>query len=148
MLQKHDSVKCDGCSENNTSCFIMLAHNIKGKWWWYGNRAWTFMPIFHYVSLPWDRWQQRGSMTKWHLTLKCSWSKSVELNSSMQKKWHPVSFTDAYWMLVETNQWMSAQWGNRWCISAVLTVTVGHLCCCRFLQVWHTGSSSLVEMHS
>ena len=36
-----------------------------------------------------------------------------------------------------------------WCISAVATVTVGHLYWCRFLQAWHAGSYSvLTKMHS
>ena len=31
----------------------------------------TYLTISHYVLLPWDRWQQRGKMTKWCLTRKC-----------------------------------------------------------------------------
>ena len=37
--------------------------------------------------------------------------KSVKLNSSMWKKWHPLTFTDACWTFMETKQWMWAQWG-------------------------------------
>ena len=40
-----------------------------------------------------------------------------------QKKLHPLAFTDACWMFLETKQWMWAQWGNGWCVSAVVTVT-------------------------
>ena len=32
--------------------------------------------------------------------------KSVKLNSSMWKKWHPLTFTDACWTFMETKQWM------------------------------------------
>ena len=78
---------------------------------WYGSRGWTFPPIFHSVLLPCDRWQQRGSLTKWRLTWKCIWSKGVELNSSLRKKWHLLTFSDACWMCMETKQWMWAQWG-------------------------------------
>ena len=28
-----------GCSENNASLFIVLAHNIRGGWRWYGSRG-------------------------------------------------------------------------------------------------------------
>ena len=40
-------------------------------------------------------WQQRGTLTKWCLTWKCTWNKGVSLNSSMQKKWHPLTFVNA-----------------------------------------------------
>lgn len=52
------------CSKNNASYFIMLAHDIRGRWWWYGSRSRTLSPSFHYVLLPCDRWQQRGRLTK------------------------------------------------------------------------------------
>ena len=41
-----------------------------------------------------------------------------------RKKWHPLTFTDACWMFLETKQWMWAKWGSGWCISAVVTATV------------------------
>jgi len=76
--------KYEGCSESNASYFIMLAHDIRGRWWWY---SWTFPPVSHYILMACNRWQQRGSLTKWHPTWKCICSKGVELNSSMKKKW-------------------------------------------------------------
>ena len=27
----------------------MLAHNIRGRYWWFGSRGWTFPPISHYI---------------------------------------------------------------------------------------------------
>ena len=90
----------------------------------------------------------RGAVWKWQLILKCIWSKGASPNSSMWKKWHPLTFTDACWMFMETKQWMWAQWCSGWDISAMVTVTVGHLCWCRFLQVQHAGSFPLlVKMH-
>jgi len=50
------------------------------------------------------------------------------------KKWHPLTFIIACWTLMETTQW-----GSGWCISAVVTVTVGHFCWCGFLQVCHAA---------
>ena len=66
----------------------MLTHDIRGRWWWYGSTGWTFPPTFHYILLLCDRWQQRGSLTNWHLTWKCMWNKGegVSLNSPMWKK--------------------------------------------------------------
>ena len=84
-----------GCSESNASCFMMSAHNIRGGCWWDGSRGWTFPPAFHGMLLLCDRWQQRGTLTEWRLTWKCGWSKAVELNSSMQKKWPLLTFINA-----------------------------------------------------
>ena len=42
------------------------------------------------------------------------------------------------WTFMATKQWMWAQWGGEWCVSAV--VTVSHICWCRFSQIWHAGS--------
>jgi len=64
--------------------------------WWNGSRDCTFPPISHYILLPCDRWKQRGSLTEWHLTWKCIWSKGVSLNSSLQKN-GPIGI---YWCLL------------------------------------------------
>ena len=79
--------------------------------------------ISHYILLPWDRWQQRGSLTKWCLTWKSVWSKGVELNSSMQEKLHLLTFIDACWTFKETKQWMWAvrQWTVHISNDAVIT---------------------------
>lgn len=111
-----------GCSESNASYFILLAHNVRGGRWWYGCRGWTFLETLCYMLLPCDRWQQRGSLTKWCLTWKCGWSKSVSLNSSMQKAVYPLTFINALWMFMETKQQMWAQWGSQWCLSTAVTV--------------------------
>jgi len=64
--------------ESNASYFITFTHDIRGEWW-YGSRGWTFLTLLCYMLLPCDRWQQRGSLTEWHLTWKCMWSKGVAL---------------------------------------------------------------------
>ena len=114
---------------------MMFAHDIRGRCWWCGSRTWTFPPIFHYFLLLCDRWQQRCSLTEWRLTWKCGWSKVVSMNSSTQKKWHPLTLIDTCWMFMETKQWMWAQWGGGWCISSVAIVTVGLLCWCMTVLV-------------
>ena len=142
------------CSKSNASYFITLAHNGRGRCWWYGSRSWTCSPISHNVLLPCDRRQQRNTLTEWCLTWKRVWSKGVELNSYMQNKWHPLTFIDACWMFLKTKQWMWAQWGDKWYISAVATFSkVKDKPCsrrpCRLLQVLHAGSCSPVaKMHS
>ena len=65
----------------------------------------------------------RSSPTKQCVTWKSVWNKDVESDSSIQKKWHPVTVINTCWMFMETKQWMWAQWGCGWCISAVATDT-------------------------
>ena len=36
----------EGRSEINASYFIMLAHDVRGEYCWYGSRGWPFPPIF------------------------------------------------------------------------------------------------------
>ena len=90
-----------GCSKSKASCFILLAHCIRGRCWWSGSRGWTFPPIPLYILLMYNRWQQRGSLTKWCLTWKCVWSKGMALNSSMQEKnethWHSSMLAECLW---------------------------------------------------
>ena len=109
------------CSQSTAFYFIMLAPDIRGGCWWYISRDWIFPPIIHYILLLCDRWQQRDSLTKWHLTRKCVWRKGASLSSSMWKKLHPLTFTDTCWMFMETRQWMWAQWGDEWCVSIMAT---------------------------
>ena len=73
-------------------------------------RGWSFPPVFHYILLLCDRWQQRGNLTKWHLTWKWVCSESVSLHSSVRKKWHSLTFILAFWTYMESKQWMWAQW--------------------------------------
>ena len=44
--------------------YLPLAHNVRGGWW-YGSRCWTSPTVFCYILLLCNRWQQRGSLTKW-----------------------------------------------------------------------------------
>ena len=124
------------CSESNASYFITLPHNIGGRCWWYGNRGWTFPSTFHYILLPYDRRQQRGSVTEWHLTWKCIGSKGRSFNFSMSNKQHPSTFINSCWTFLENKQWMWAQWGCGWCISVT---TPSH-------QLWSCGSCVLMQI--
>jgi len=45
-----------------------------------------------------------------------------------------LTFNNAYWTLLETKQWMLTHWGGVWCISAAVTVPVGHLHECWFYE--------------
>jgi len=103
---------------------MIPAHCIRGRCCWYGSRGWTFQLISHYTLLLCNRWQHCGSLTERCLTWKCVWRKGVSLNSSMWKKYHPLTFTDARWMFIETKtvdvstprlwvvrqQWQQQQW--------------------------------------
>ena len=124
----------------------MFAHNVRGGHWWYGSRGWIFVSVFCSMLLLCDRWQQRGSLIDWHLPQKCVWNTGVGFNYFIQKKWHPLTFIYSYWTFMETQQWMWAQWGTGWCVSALATAAVDRLDWCRFLQAWHADScSSLVK---
>ena len=80
---------------------------------------------------------------------RCRWSKGVELNSCMSKKRYPLTSAVACWTFVETKQWLWAQEGSGWCISAVLTVVDAHLFWNTFIWVWRSGSwTLLMKMHS
>ena len=83
-----------GCSESNASYFMILTHGVRGRCWWDSSRGPTFPPTvpFHVV----DVWQmaEEGRLTEWCLTWECGWSSGEELNSSMRKEWHPLTFTD------------------------------------------------------
>ena len=92
----------------------MFSH-VRGRCWWHGKIGWTFPPIFHYILLLYDRWQQRGSLTKWCLTWKCIWRKDMWLNPSLWKPLHSLRFIDAYSIFMKTKLQMWAQWGGEWC---------------------------------
>ena len=104
-----------GFFESNNSYFMMLAHDSRGGCWWYGSRGWTFPTIFCYMLLLCDRWQV------WYLTWKLCEAKGWDW---IIPKLHPLTFIDTCWMLMETKQWIWAQWGGAWWVSAVLTVIV------------------------
>jgi len=117
-----ETVFYEVCSKSNASRCILLAHDVRGRCWWFGGRGWTFPSISRSVSLTGDIWQQRGILTQWCLMWKCIWSKGVSLNSSMQKHWHPRTCIDACCTVMVSRQWKWARWGGGWCISAVTLV--------------------------
>ena len=41
----------EGCSESNVSYFIVLAHNVRGRFWRDGSRGLTFPATFCYILL-------------------------------------------------------------------------------------------------
>ena len=142
-----------GCSVSNALYFVLWACDVRGGWWWYGGRSWTFPPIFCYILLLYGRWQQRGSLTNWRLTQKWVWSKGVLFNSSVWKKMTP---TDIQWCLLN----VSGDWKvyvstvRQWvmCFSNDDSDVNDKPCSgwpCRFLQAWHTDSWLLLaKMHS
>jgi len=117
LFYKTDEANYEDCSKSNGSYFITL---VRGGCQWYGNRGWTFPLILCCILLPRDRWQQRGILTNgnWHESV---YEAEVSLKSSVQKKLHPLTFIKACWPYMETKQWISAQWGGGWSVSAVAT---------------------------
>jgi len=139
----------EGSTESNASYFIMLARIVWGRCWSYNSRGWTFPAVCHYMLLLCGRWQQRDTLTKWRLMCKCKWSKGVSLNSSKHKKLPSLTFIDDCWTFTETNQWMWTQWGCVCWVSAIVSSDSGSPLLCKFLQVQHEGSCSLLmKIHS
>lgn len=109
-----------GCSDSNTSCFILLADNIRSRCWWYSSGGWTFLPIFCCRVTDGSKralWQNgiwQGSTDE---AKGCHW---ILL---LRKKWHPLRSINACWKFLETNQWMWAQWSSGWWVSAAVTAT-------------------------
>lgn len=59
-----------------------------------------FPPTSRSILLPWDRGQQRGTLTKWRLAWKRWGSKKVSLSSSRQEngtRWLPATLTERWW---------------------------------------------------
>jgi len=141
-------VNYKGCSESNASCFMMLAHDMRGGYRWYGSRGWTFPPVFLYILLLCDRWQQRGSLTKWYLTWKCVWSKVVSLNSFMWKRngthSHSLMLAEHWWRWNSGCQHSEAVHFNNDTITAAVRQWVTSTGAEKSDLVWHGGSCSLL----
>ena len=141
-----------GLLQNNARVFMVLAHDVRGRCWWYGSRGWTFPPVSHYMLLPCDRWQQRGNLTKWRLSWKCVWSKGVSLNSSMEKK-API---DIYRCLlhmyghqtVELNtvMWWVMHFSSDNCRSSPLLQTIVSVACRRLFITGENAQLMVVTM--
>jgi len=125
------TLRYKGFSKSNASCVTTLTCDIRGACWWYGRRGWTFLSIFPYILSLCDRRQQRGSLTEWHLTWKCLWSKGVSPNSSMRENMAPI---DACWMFMVTKQWKLDCAGHTFLATMLL------------YQLWNSGSSLLVQI--
>ena len=122
----------------------MFVHYVRGECWWYDSRGWTFPPIFCYILLLSNRWQQRCSLTKWHLTfMSC---KSVSLNFSMQKKncthGHSSTLAECLWRphsVYRHTRWWVVCFSNG---NSDVKDKPHFKQLCRFLQAWHAGSCS------
>jgi len=124
----------EGCSKSNASYLTVLAHDIRGRCWWYGSTGWSFPPVFCYILLPCNRWKQRSNLTKWCLTQKVShWT----------PPWVKIAHTDIHQHLlnISADKIVDVNSVRQW----VATVAVGDLNWCRYLWTWHAGSCSLLS---
>ena len=58
----------EGCHKSSTYYFVMLAHKIRGRCWWYGSRGWIFLLILLYMLLLCEK-SSRGTIWQngiWH----------------------------------------------------------------------------------
>jgi len=87
------------CSKRNVSYFIMPVTSeadAGGN----GSQDWIFPPVFCYILLLCDRWQQRGSLLKCHLTWECKWSKGWNWISTCRKNctyWDSSTLAECLW---------------------------------------------------
>jgi len=83
--------------------FIMLLHDDRCGYCWQSSRGWTFPPIFCNIYLPCNRHSD-----KMVSDIEECMKKRRGCAFLPVKKWHPLTFSDSCWMLVETKQWMWA----------------------------------------
>ena len=71
-------------------------------------------------------WQTASEM---EVQMKQRRPSGYDVFSACRKKLHPLTFTDVCQTFMETKQWMWAQHGGRWCVSAAVTATrkTGHI---------------------
>ena len=73
------------------------AHIVRGSYWWYRSRGWTFLLILHYILLPFNRRQQGESLTKgiWYgsacETKVCHWISPRGKNGTFDIHWHMLN---------------------------------------------------------
>ena len=131
--------------------FIMLAHNIRDRCWWDDNRGWTFPPVFHYMLLSRDRWQQRGILTEWHLIWRCLWSKGVEFlhaekMASIDIHGYLLSIYGDQTVYLSTVRWWMVCFSSG---NSHVKDEPHSRQPCRCLRAQHAGSCSLLaKMHS
>lgn len=109
---------CEGHFERNASYFMMLANNIRSRFWLYGSIVWTFLSIFvtflnlHAASgirgTVWQNGIWHGNAFKAEM---CNWIPPC------RKKIGPLTVIESYWIIMETRWSILAQGGGRWCIS-------------------------------
>ena len=133
--------------------FNMLAYDIRGgRCWWYSSRGWTFPPVFHYISLPCDRWQQSGTLTQRHLTEVRRKHRCVNELLHAEKNgthWHSPAPAECQW---RPNSGCEHREAAAVCLSSGDKDVKNKPRSgwpCRLLVVWHAGFClSLVKMHS
>ena len=126
-----------GCSESNASYFLMLSHNVRG-----GCMAVKPLPVCEYSITVVAMWQMaaEGHSDKMASNTEAYMKQNCVIEFLHVEKLAP---TDIHWRLLNVYEDQTVDVNTvRWCISAMTTTTVGHLCWWQFLQAWHAGSSS------
>ena len=136
----------ESCSKSNASYVMMLAHHVRGRWWWYGSTGWTFPPVFHYIIA------MRQMAAEGHSD-KVAPDMEVDIKQRCVIELLHVEKNGTYWHSLMLSENLSRpnsgceQWGDGWCISAVAAVS--HLCWCGFLWAQHVDSClAPAETHS
>jgi len=97
----------EDCSESSASHFITLVCDVRGRWWWYGRGMVVVVEPSHQHSVTFCchvTEGSRGAVWQNGVCHRSVWTRGVSLNSSMWKKWYPLTFINACWTLTETKQ--------------------------------------------
>jgi len=111
------------CSESTACYSFLLVHNIKGRCWWYGSTGWIFLLIFHFIDMQQMAVEEQSDSMTFDMEVWMEQRCVVEFVHT-GKKMHSLTFTDIYWMFMETKQWILVEWDDEWCISAMAAWTL------------------------
>jgi len=114
------TTKCTRAAPKVMSPILLCWSTTSGESWWYGSRGPTFSPMLHSMLLLCDRWQQRGSLTEWHLAWKYIWSnmqmshhemKRILISSSIEISGLQPGNCVHSWILASLSwKWCSQHW--------------------------------------
>ena len=91
----------EGMSKSNASYFIKLAYDIRCRFWGYGSRSWTFLPIFHYLLLLRGHAQMSHHKMKSYQLIHENWQITTgELRTELNIGFNTLKMMWQYWNVV------------------------------------------------
>ena len=115
--------KYEGYSKSNASDLITLAHDFRGKYWWYSCRGWTFP---HNIPLKFIALGQLAAerQSDWMVSdTEMCMKQRCGTEFLHAEKIHPLTFINICWTFLGTKQQMWTQRCGGCCVSAMVTAT-------------------------